>query len=191
MIHPRLQEYIEKLTRKYQELPPITYQIGYPGNYKDQQVNNQVKYNISKHQPFITNTGASLNIKNVSWVSSVDAESDIILRLVAPWGGSEDNTWAYITSGGTEGNIAGVQFGLKEFNPQKPILIYSYEAHFSISKAIELTKAQFSTIIQIPTLRNGEIDCRQIVPAIRYVQPKTQLQEKFPQLLLLLRWGQP
>ncbi|KAI6658392.1 Histidine decarboxylase [Oopsacas minuta] len=165
----RAQNYVAELKKKYQTLPPVIYQLGYPGNFKDQQLNIEAKLEISKIQPFITNSGSSLNIKEVPWISSVEVESDIILRLIAPWGGKEENTWAYITTGGTEGNIAGVHFGLKELYPYKPILIYSNESHFSISKAIELTKGQFSAILQIPTLRNGEINCKQIEPNVRNV----------------------
>ena len=189
MIQSRLQEYVGKITNKYRSLPPIMYQIGYPGNYKDQDVKDQVKFNISKHQPFILNTGASLNSKYVPWVSSYETERDIILKLIAPWGGTEDNTWAYITSGGTEGNIAGFQIGLKAFYPHKPILVYSHEAHFSISKAIELTKAQFSTIIQIPALRNGEIDCRQIIQAIQYVIVSNATPREIPPVVVMATLG--
>ena len=121
----QIKDYIGELTKKYQELPSITYQLGYPGNYKDQQLNDEVKSELSKIQPFITNAGSSLNVKDLPWISSVEVESDIVLKLLAPWGGREDNTWAYVTTGGTEGNIAGVQFGLKEFYPHKPIMIYS------------------------------------------------------------------
>ena len=99
----------------YKDLPPITYQLGHPGNFKNQQLNNEVKFELSKIQPFITNSGSSLNVKDLPLISSVEVESDIVLKLLAPWGGREDNTWAYITTGGTEGNIAGVHFGLKKF----------------------------------------------------------------------------
>ena len=184
-----LHEYVEKLTKKYQQLPSVIYQIGYPGNYKQQEVNNEVKYNISKYQPCIANSGNSLNMKDNAWVSSVETESDIILKIMKPWGGDKDNTWAYITSGGTEGNLAGFQFGLKAFYPQKPILIYSHEGHYSISKGIEHTKGQFYTMLQIPTLKNGEIDCKQIAPAIRYVTTQDASPGDMPPVVVMATLG--
>ena len=189
MNRPALHEYVEKLTKKYQQLPSVKYQIGYPGNYKQQEVNNEVKYNISKYQPSIANSGTSLNMKDNAWISSVETESDIILKIMKPWGGDKDNTWAYITSGGTEGNLAGIQFGLKAFYPQKPILIYSHEGHYSISKGIELTKGQFYTMLQIPTLRNGEIDCKQIAPAIRYVTAQDASPGDMPPVVVMATLG--
>ena len=108
---------------------------------------------------------------------------------LAPWGGREDNTWAYVTTGGTEGNIAGVHFGLKKFFPDKPIMVCSSESHFSISKAIELTRGQFSTILKLPTLRNGEIDCKQIVPAIRNVTDGQDSPQDIPPILVVATLG--
>ena len=189
MNQARVKRYVECLTKKYQELPTIAFQIGYPGNFKDQEINNQVKFDISKCHPFITNSGGSLNVKSIPWVSSMEVERDIILKVIAPWGGNEANSWAYITSGGTEGNFAGIQFGLKEFYPEKPVLVYSTDAHFSISKVIEVAKCQFSAILQIPTLLNGEIDCDQMAPAIKYVTGQNASPENISPVVLVATLG--
>ena len=183
----QLDEYCEKLLDEYRKLPPVQYQIGYPGNYKEQDKNTDLKQRIAKYQPAIINVGHCLNIKYVGWISSIHVERDIVLKILAPWGGDEENTWAYITSGGTEGNIAGIQFALKQLH--KPILIYSTEVHYSIQKAIEQKQSQFSSILQIPTLRNGEIDYKQIPQAIRYVIGQETLQIDIPPILVVATLG--
>ena len=178
-----MNEYCERIINEYKDFPSIAYQIGYPANYKDQGQNAEVRYKISKYQPVIINIGRSLNIKQTDWISSMPIERDLILKIMAHWGGNEENTWAYITSGGTEGNIAAIQFGLREL--KKPILLYSTETHYSIQKAIEQKQSQFSFILQIPTLRNGEIDCKQVSPSIRHVIGATPSPEDIPPILVV------
>ena len=142
----KLDEYCERIINEYKDFPPIDYQLGYPLNYKDQVKNAEVRYEISKYQPVIINIGRSLNIKQTDRVSSMPIERDLILKIMAPWGGNEGNTWAYITSGGTEGNIAAIQFGLRQL--QKPILIFSTETHYSIQKAIAQKPSHISYTFQ-------------------------------------------
>ena len=183
----QLDEYCEKLFNEYKKLPPVHYQIGYPANYKEQDKNTDFKQRIAKYQPVIINIGHCLDIKYVGWISSIRVERDIALKILAPWGGNEENTWAYITSGGTEGNIAGIQFALKQLH--KPILIYSTEVHYSIQKAIEHKQSLFSSILQIPTLHNGQLDYKQIPQAIRYVIGQDTPQRDIPQILLVATLG--
>ena len=38
----QLDEYCEKLLDEYRKLPPVQYQIGYPGNYKEQDKNTEI-----------------------------------------------------------------------------------------------------------------------------------------------------
>ena len=155
----QLDEYCEKLLDEYRKLPPVQYQIGYPGNYKEQDKNTDLKQRIAKYQPAIINVGHCLNIKYVGWISSIHVERDIVLKILAPWGGNEENTWAYITSGGTEGNIAGIQnFALKQLHRNLSSSTQQL-VHYSIQKAIEQKQSQFSSKFTLySTLRNGEID---------------------------------
>ena len=183
----KLDEYCERIINEYKDFPPIDYQLGYPLNYKDQVKNAEVRYEISKYQPVIINIGRSLNIKQTDRVSSMPIERDLILKIMAPWGGNEGNTWAYITSGGTEGNIAAIQFGLRQL--QKPILIFSTETHYSIQKAIAQKQSQFSFILQIPTLSNGEIDCKQISPSIHHVIGPSVSPKDIPPVLMVATLG--
>ena len=127
-----MNEFCERIINEYKASPPIAYQLGYPANHKEQAKSAEVKYEISKYQPVIINIGRSLNIKQTDWMSSMSIERDLILKIMAPWGGNERNTWAYITSGATEGNIAAIKFGLRQLH--KPILIYSTGTHYSIQK---------------------------------------------------------
>ena len=184
----QLDEYCEKLLDEYRKLPPVQYQIGYPGNYKEQDKNTDLKQRIAKYQPAIINVGHCLNIKYVGWISSIHVERDIVLKILAPWGGNEENTWAYITSGGTEGNIAGIQFALKQLHITDPASTQQ-KYTIAIQKAIEQKQSQFSSILQIPTLRNGEIDYKQIPQAIRYVIGQETLQIDIPPILVVATLG--
>ena len=182
-----MNEFCERIINEYKASPPIAYQLGYPANHKEQAKSAEVKYEISKYQPVIINIGRSLNIKQTDWMSSMSIERDLILKIMAPWGGNERNTWAYITSGATEGNIAAIKFGLRQLH--KPILIYSTGTHYSIQKAIEQKQSRFSSILPIPALRNGEIDCQQILPAIHEVISPSASPEDIPPILVVATLG--
>ena len=189
MQNTEIEKYVNTLQIKYSNFHPLQQEFGYPENFKDLQTLYEAKFKISKTLATIKNTGQSLNHESIDWNNSLEEESELILELIRPWGGNKENTWAYITSGGTEGNLAGFKFAIKAFPGVKPILLYSIESHFSVEKAIEMLKEGFRTCLQIPTLRNGEIDYKQIIPAVKYIIGQKPSPQDIPPVIVIATLG--
>lgn len=83
--------------------------------------------------------------------NTMDLEQDLI-KTVASWYRLND-PWGYVTSGGTEGNICGIHYGLEKY--PDAVIYASDQSHYSIRKAANLCRAQ---LIELPTYENGELD---------------------------------
>ena len=111
----------------------------------------------TESMPFLLHYG-SPSLLNPSWrAQSHQEEKSLIEKLIAPWGGTSLNEWGYISSGGSESNLATIKFALKQFRPQKPIHLFSSDAHHSIRKFFNLYENSFSTCINVPIYANGEM----------------------------------
>ena len=75
-----------------------------------------------------------------------------LIQQVAKWF-RLDQPWGYVTSGGTEGNICGVHYGLEKY--PDAVIYCSNQSHYSIRKASRLCRAP---IVTIDSQDNGEID---------------------------------
>ena len=183
----QLNQFCDELLSQYKKSPPVQYRIGYPCNYKEHDKKNDFRHRINKYEPLAINVGNCFDKHYPRWCSSMQVERDIALKILTPWGGNEENSWAYITSGGTEGNIAGIQFALRQLH--QPILIHSTEVHYSLQKAIEHKQLQFCAILPIPTLRNGEIDFKEIPQAIHSVIGEEIPQQDIPPIVVMANLG--
>ena len=63
-----------------------------------------------------------------------------------------------ISSGGSESNLAAIKIALKRFKPQKPILLFSTETHYSILKFLDLCEHSFTACVKTPTTACGQMD---------------------------------
>lgn len=82
-----------------------------------------------------------------------------------PW----EETWGYVTGGGTEGNLHGL-YVARELYPNG-IVYYSRDTHYSVPKSVRLLKMEH---VVIPSQSNGEIDyadLRENIEAHRHVPP--------------------
>ena len=135
---------IDDLCREFRSKAPR--QLGYPVFAHDDQnaaLAPLLKYMINNlGDPFVgTRFGCN----------TMDIEQDLIKR-VAHWFRLGD-PWGYVTSGGTEGNICGVHYGLTKY-PQG-IIYCSNQSHYSIKKASKLCRA---SIVEVGSDDKGEID---------------------------------
>jgi len=67
-----------------------------------------------------------------------------------------DESWGYITTGGTLGNEQGLLMGrevLKKFG--SPILYFSEDSHFSVPSLAKLLSLDYKLIRSLPKRRNG------------------------------------
>merc|ERR1712039_2493 len=81
------------------------------------------------------------------WASNTfDTEAGLLKQLMAPWGGSEENCWGYLTTGGTEGVTKGINAGLHRLGLTKKrvMLVHCSQAHYSISKAAHMLMGETS-----------------------------------------------
>nr|VFJ94780.1 MAG: L-histidine carboxy-lyase (histamine-forming) [Candidatus Kentron sp. LFY] len=123
------------------------FQLGYPGNrsFDYSPLFEFLNYTINNAgDPFmpgshLTHTQA-FEVEVLAWFAE-------LFRF--PW----DETWGYVTNGGTEGNFYGLYLA-RELYPDG-IVYYSQDTHYSIPKGLRLLKMQG---IMIKSQSNGEID---------------------------------
>lgn len=72
-----------------------------------------------------------------------------------------EQSWGYVTNGGTEGNMFGCYLA-RELFPEGT-LYYSQETHYSVAKIIRLLRIKAK---EIPTQPTGEIDCDKLAEQI-------------------------
>ena len=156
-MEPGLTKYIEDLTKEY-EKHDSKFDIGYPMNLKGHDILGKAKRMLVHHIPFLLHLGNPLIVEPFWESQCMQEEKSLVKELIAPWGGTQDNTWGYIATGGTESNVAAIKIALMRFKPQKPILLFSTETHYSIEKILDLCMHSFIACVKCPTTANGQID---------------------------------
>lgn len=84
-------------------------------------------------------------------------------QLMTPWGGTEENCWGYLTTGGTEGVTKGISAGLHRLNlvHDRVMVIHCTQAHYSISKAAHMLLGETSgakgLLATVPPNAKGEM----------------------------------
>ncbi|WP_298773433.1 aminotransferase class I/II-fold pyridoxal phosphate-dependent enzyme [uncultured Shewanella sp.] len=86
-------------------------------------------------------------------LSTKGFERKVIHFFAKQYGLTEDNTYGYVTSGGTEAMEYGLLKGFKQF-PDAPVLL-SRESHYSAVSIVEKYHKQYELL---PCLDNGEMD---------------------------------
>lgn len=85
-----------------------------------------------------------------------------VLAYIAELYDAQNDYWGYISSGGTEGNILGIHLGRLHY--PTGYIYYSQHSHYSIPKAINLTR---SHSIEIPVQPSGEMDYTALATALK------------------------
>ena len=75
---------------------------------------------------------------------------------------AKEETWGYVTNGGTEGNIYGIYLA-REIYPDA-LLYYSEATHYSVPKILRMLHARN---IMVKSQSNGEIDYQDLAETIR------------------------
>jgi histidine decarboxylase len=112
---------------------------------------------------------ADVYINNIGWPADIvptyrfhtrGLEMDIIRMFEKFYRAPVGTMRGFVTSGGTEGNFAGMwwqrDYLRKQANGQRPILLTSRQSHYSVRKAAQQLDIQ---VVFISTLASGEIDC--------------------------------
>ena len=131
-------------------------QIGYPTNQH---------FDYSLLYPFlefsINNVGDPFHDSNYR-VNSHEIEREVIATFANLMHLSPDETWGYVTSGGTEGNMYGLYMAREMF--PEGVVYFSQDTHYSVRKNLRVLNYRN---IMIRSLDNGEIDYEDLRETIR------------------------
>lgn len=86
-------------------------------------------------------------------LNTKDFECEVIHFFAKLYHLHSDDTWGYITSGGTEGNLYGIFLG-RELYPNG-VLYGSKDCHYSVAKAAKMFRIPF---VEVHSQNHGEID---------------------------------
>jgi histidine decarboxylase len=137
--------------------------MGYPMNFHGIAELAELR-NINTRNFICNNCGDPFSQNEAGWKSNTfQTEKNLMLQLMAPWGGTEDNCWGYLTTGGTEGVTKGVSAGIHRLTLEhkRVLTIYCKQAHYSIGKAVHMLAGERSgvngLIATIPPNVKGEM----------------------------------
>ena len=141
----QIQERLDELMREVQSASAL--QIGYPTNQT---------YEYGGLSPFLdyslNNVGDPFDESNYR-SNSHAFEREVVHRFADLMHITRDETWGYVTSGGTEGNMYGLYLARELF--PNAIFYFSEETHYSVLKNVRVLNARH---IMIRRQDNGEID---------------------------------
>ena len=139
--------YNNLLNKKYNELKIASKKMmGFP-------VNNNFEYsNLTKFFEIAINNIGDPFFPNHFSLNTHDFELEIINFIAKLYHKNEDY-WGYVTNGGSEGNLMALHIARMLY--PEAIVYYSSQSHYSVKKAIEITRSKFKCI---PSLDNGEIN---------------------------------
>lgn len=91
-----------------------------------------------------------------------DFEREVIADFAELTRAGKDESWGYVTNGGTEGNMYGLYLA-RELHPDG-MVYFSEDTHYSVAKILRLLHARSIMIKSRPT---GEMDCDDLRETIR------------------------
>jgi len=86
-------------------------------------------------------------------LNSFDFEKDVMAYFAELFSIPREESWGYVTNGGTEGNMFGCYLA-RELFPEGT-LYYSKDTHYSVAKIVKLLRIKCRAVESLP---NGEID---------------------------------
>ena len=132
------------------------HQIGYPTN---QVFDYSPLYPLLHHSA--NNVGDPFH-DSLYRVNTHDFEKEVINTFANLMRHSPDETWGYVTSGGTEGNMYGLYIAREMF--PEAVVYFSQDTHYSVRKNLRVLNYRN---IMIRSLDNGEIDYDDLRETIR------------------------
>jgi len=137
--------------------------MGYPMNFHRISELAELR-NINTRNFICNNCGDPFSLSGSGWKSNTfQTERNLMKQLMEPWGGTEENCWGYLTTGGTEGVTKGVSAGINRLTLEnkRVLTVYCKQAHYSIGKAVHMLAGERSgvngLIATIPPNIKGEM----------------------------------
>jgi len=167
-------DFVDYIDRSEKEAAAGPRGMGYPMNFH--RLDELAELRTINTRNFISNNcGDPFDQGERGWHSQTfDTEANLMRQLMTPWGGTEENCWGYLTTGGTEGVTKGMSAGLHRLGLTKKriMVIHCSQAHYSISKAAHMlcgeTGGNKGLIATIPPNVKGEMEIdklREVVAA--------------------------
>jgi len=96
-------------------------------------------------------------------------EQEVVAWFARQTHAPEDDTWGYVTSGGTEGNLYGIFLG-RELHPEG-MVYYSEDTHYSVAKVLRMLHVRNLMVRSNPDGRIDLHDLRETLNLHRDVPP--------------------
>ena len=151
---PHTQKRIDDLFDRLNDLS--WHQIGYPTN---QIFDYSPLYPLLQHSA--NNVGDPFH-DSLYRVNTHEFEREVVTIFANLMRHSPDETWGYVTSGGTEGNMYGLYLAREMF--PDGVVYFSQDTHYSVRKNLRVLNYRN---IMIRSLDNGEIDYEDLRETIR------------------------
>ena len=131
------------------------FNVGYPesADFDYSELEKFMKFSINNCGDWREESNYKLN--------SFDFEKDVMRYFSQLFNIPHQESWGYISNGGTEGNLFSCYLARELF--PTAYLYYSEETHYSVDKIARLLNIPSR---KIPALSNGEIDYQQLVTQI-------------------------
>ncbi len=151
---PSTQKRIDDLFGKLQDLS--TNQLGYPTN---QCFDYSPLFRFLELS--VNNVGDPFHDSNLR-INTHEIEREVVAAFANLMRLSPDETWGYVTSGGTEGNMYGLYMAREMF--PNGVVYFSQDTHYSVLKNLRVLNYRN---IMIKSQPNGEIDYDDLRETIR------------------------
>ncbi len=151
---PHTQKRIDDLFDRLNDLS--WHQIGYPTNQC---------FDYSPLYPFLRHSANNVGDPfhdSLYRVNTHEFEREVVTTFANLMRHSPDETWGYVTSGGTEGNMYGLYIAREMF--PEAVVYFSQDTHYSVRKNLRVLNYRN---IMIRSLDNGEIDYDDLRETIR------------------------
>lgn len=109
----------------------------------------------------INNIGDPFDSAGCFRLNTHDIECDVIRWFAELLHADHDDTWGYVTNGGTEGNMYGVYLARELF--PNGMVYYSEDTHYSVTKILRMVNARS---IMIKSKPDGEMDYRDLAETV-------------------------
>ena len=132
------------------------HQVGYPTNQR---------FDYTPLYPFLeyalNNVGDPFHESNY-WANTHEIEREVVDHFARLMRIELDDSWGYVTSGGTEGNMYGLYLARELF--PNGMFYFSEDTHYSVLKNVRVLNARY---IMIKRQENGEIDYQDLREMIK------------------------
>lgn len=137
-VNAAFDEYLDEMDREESKVAAQHPMLGYPLNCHEMKPLLPLHATLHRDSA-LNNCGDPLDNAEKPWkLNTLKQEGRLLRQLMRPWGGNPENSWGYITTGGTEGVTKGIELGYGRLRARgygNILLVYSKASHYCVPKA--------------------------------------------------------